>query len=159
MEGIVSVSRVEDPQNIDFPKVKGQLTLGRYTSILGPQPSLDYTHYLGRPHLNEAAPPAGSPGLVYHIPPVSPGDSAPEYMQQHDDTGAEAQGPEMLPRVRHCTHAGNQMLPGQPCIKPPLHVFQNAGACPLSHVHHANTHVRKRDAFNYWGSQVSSKTP
>ena len=36
MEGIVCVSRVEDPQNIDFPKVKGQLTLGRYTSILGP---------------------------------------------------------------------------------------------------------------------------
>ena len=29
MEGIVSVTRVEDPQNTDNPKVKGQLTPGR----------------------------------------------------------------------------------------------------------------------------------
>ena len=29
MEGIVSVNRVEDPQNAESPKVKGQLTPGR----------------------------------------------------------------------------------------------------------------------------------
>ena len=34
MEGIVFISRVEDPQNTDIPKVRGQLTIGGVTRIL-----------------------------------------------------------------------------------------------------------------------------
>lgn len=44
-----------------------------------------------------------------------------------------------------------------PASSPPQHASQNAGAYPLSHPHHAYTHVRKCKAFDYLstGSQVS----
>ena len=62
----------------------------------------------------------------------------------------------MLPRVRHCTHAGDQMLPGELCIKPSQHAFHRAEASPLCHVHCAYTHVRQCDALSCLGSQVTS---